>query len=233
MAKLSEVSVTEKSITVRVTGLDGTYSRSDRYVVFRKGGSPVSGEVSISAYATQSSTYTYTGLKADTEYDLEAYIYYTSNGSLKYSPVSARISTSSSGSSGGSGGSDGPSTENQIDNWYWDTNIYAGRAVSDVSYREWNSLIDKIDELLDTGHYGSWLIKSSEGATLSMSASKMNSQDKELTAERFNSVRYNIGAHRGTGVSRVYKDDIVYASYFDGLETGINNWIDDYNNDYT
>lgn len=123
--------------------------------------------------------------------------------------------------------------EDPIDNWYWDTNIYKGREVSDVSYTEWNSLINKIDELLDTGHYGKWLTDSSQGATLSMSASKMSSSDKTLTAARFNSVRYNIGAHRGTGVSRVYSGDIVYASYFDGLETGINNWIDDYNDDYT
>lgn len=123
--------------------------------------------------------------------------------------------------------------EDPIDNWYWSTSISKGVAVSKVSYKEWNSLISKIDELLDTGYYGSWLTKSSEGATLSMSASKMTSSDKKLTADRFNSVRYNIGAHRGTGIPKVSSGDIVYADYFDSLETAINKWINEYNNDHT
>lgn len=124
--------------------------------------------------------------------------------------------------------------EDSINEWSWDTNIYTGRKVSDVSYTEWNSLINKIYELLETGHYGEWEINPSQGATLSMEASKMTSQDRELTAARFNSVRYNIGTRKGTGISTVFKrDDPVKAEYLTKLETAINGWISEYNNDYT
>lgn len=217
MAKLSKVSVTEKSITVRVTGLDGTYSRSDRYVVFRKDGSPVSGQISISAYATQSSTYTYTGLKADTEYDLEAYIYYTSNGSLKYSSVSNSISTSSSGSSGGGSGDSGDDEEEDevtVDPWEWDDYpddfeaLDEKQATTNFSYQTWNDLVDKVYEMRKaydkrySKNYGNW----DSGEGLSRSNTKMSSSDKVLTAKRYNSLKNNVGAHPkwgGTGIPDV------------------------------
>lgn len=53
----------------------------------------------------------------------------------------------------------------------------------------------------------------------------MTSSDKTLTAARFNSVRYNIGAHYSTGISEVASGDPVLGSYFTTLTTKLNEWI--------
>lgn len=213
---------TSSTIEVYISGLDSSYSNNDRNIAWYIDGT-FDGTDSLKSGVSKSSVWKFTKLDPSTTYLIEATIFNTTQS--VYVELDRNITTEDEET-------EVPS-EDPIDNWYWSTSISKGVAVSKVSYKEWNSLISKIDELLDTGHYGSWLTKSSEGATLSMSASKMTSSDKKLTADRFNSVRYNIGAHRGTGISKVSSGDIVYADYFDSLETAINKWINEYNNDYT
>lgn len=226
----------EVSITVYVKGLDSGYSRSDRYIEFYDARSDYLGKTTVDAYASVSDTVTLTdsSWEADSNYIITGTAYYTDNGVWKSSPLSAVYLTAIAPSSGGGTDPDPDEpTEKRISRWYWDTDIHAGLPVSEVRFTEWNSLIDKIKELLDTGHYDSWLTKSSEGAILSMKDSRIDSSNKTLTAAKFNSVRFNISSRFATGISKVSKGDPVLAEYFDTLERSINKWIDEYNYDYT
>lgn len=54
---------------------------------------------------------------------------------------------------------------------------------------------------------------------------KMSSSDKVLTAKKFNSLRYNIGSHKATGITDKSKDEYVYGEYFTILTDKLNAWI--------
>ena len=54
----------------------------------------------------------------------------------------------------------------------------------------------------------------------------MGPTDKTLTAERFNSLRFNIGIFLSTGIPEVSSGDIVLGSYFLTLADSLNAWID-------
>ena len=112
-----------------------------------------------------------------------------------------------------------------VELWSWTTtelNAFNNNGLTTVlTYQRWNAFVDKIYEVSNND----WWISSTDGATLSYSATKMTSTDRILTAERFNSVRYNIGARKPTGISRVYKDDDVLGSYFITLGNKLNEWI--------
>lgn len=78
-ASISKVEATGTTITVRVDGLDSSYSRNDRTITWYIDGSEKD-TVSLGAYVSQSGTYQFTGLKPSTSYTIGASIYYTSNG---------------------------------------------------------------------------------------------------------------------------------------------------------
>lgn len=83
-------------------------------------------------------------------------------------------------------------------------------------------MCDKVKEVLDaTG--GSW-----DSTYASLSATKMTSSSKTLTAKRFNSLRYNIQKNVYVNASTVpaaTTGDIVYGSYFTYLMNRVNVWI--------
>ncbi len=90
---------------------------------------------------------------------------------------------------------------------------------SDFSYLVWNDMVDKVMEILE-----------SKGMTwysgyASYYDTKMSSRDKELTADRFNALKNNIGSHYPTGIQDVRKGDIVYGWYFTTLTDCMNDWI--------
>lgn len=102
------------------------------------------------------------------------------------------------------------------------TAVITQGAVSNFSYRVWNDLCSKVASVLDAAgltwddEYDTYL------------NTKMSDTDKELTAKRFNSLRYNIGSHYSTGIK---EEDIapgkdVLGSYFITLASCVNNWID-------
>lgn len=93
--------------------------------------------------------------------------------------------------------------------------------VSDFSYLVWNDLVDKVLEAKDAAGVA-WNPK-----YLSAANTKMTSSNKTLTADRFNSLRYNVGIHFSTGLNDVYKGDKVYGWYFTAITDALNNWIDD------
>ena len=94
-------------------------------------------------------------------------------------------------------------------------------AVSDFSYLVWNDLVDKVLEAKDATGVA-WNPK-----YLSAANTKMTSSNKTLTADRFNSLRYNIGIHSSTGLNDVYTGDLVYGWYFTYLTDALNTWIED------
>lgn len=84
-AAIEHVSSTASSLTVKVTGLDTNYSGSDRTIVWYYGTSTSnytqSDNIDLSAYASESSEYTITGLRPSTNYYVYAVITY--NGGTK------------------------------------------------------------------------------------------------------------------------------------------------------
>lgn len=93
-------------------------------------------------------------------------------------------------------------------------------AVTNFSYLVWNDLCDKVKEILDATS-GSW-----DSTYATYANTKMSSNDKILTATKFNSLRYNIGSHYSTGIYDVSANDDVLGSYFTTLVSCINGWID-------
>lgn len=122
-----------------------------------------------------------------------------------------------------------------ISSWYWSTT--ASNAMNNkgpasaVTWQEWNSLCDKVQECLDRAgeswytYYGP-----NGGYTPTYAATRMSSTDKAMTAARFNAVRGNIGSHASTGISPVSKGDKVMGSYFLSIVNALNNWISILNN---
>lgn len=130
----------------------------------------------------------------------------------------------------------GEAEKPRIDKWSWNTSngnasasdtrtaysaVRNNGRLSDFSYLVWNDMVDKVREVLESKN----LLWNSRFA--SYAATKMSYGSKILTADRFNSLRYNIGLHYSTGIRDVYKGDIVYGWYFTTLTNCINEWIDD------
>lgn len=137
---------------------------------------------------------------------------------------------------GGGGGSSGVT----VSKWDWRqsngqastsqtrsaaNSLIAGGEISNFSYLVWNDMVDKVKDIIDAAE-SSWWTSTTAGATLTYANTKMTPSNKILTAARFNSLRYNIGARQSTGISKVNTGDVVYASYFTALTTAMNNWID-------
>ena len=95
-------------------------------------------------------------------------------------------------------------------------------SLSDFSYEVWNDMCAKVREIRlaagvgewDTGVYG-----------ISYDNTRMSPKDKNLTANRFNSLRYNIDLQHKTGIDEVSSGDIVYGKYFEILMLKVNEWL--------
>lgn len=89
MASLNINSVTSNSIGVYISGLDSSYSRTDRYVDWYLGGA-FNQTTSLGAYISQSSVVNFTGLSSDTLYTITGRIFYTlvAGGAYSYVDVS-------------------------------------------------------------------------------------------------------------------------------------------------
>lgn len=114
--------------------------------------------------------------------------------------------------------SNGESTDEQTRKAY--TAIKNEGHFGDFSYRVWNDMCKKVNDIL----YATGEQWDSRYATYA--STKMSSSDKILTAQRFNSLRYNIGSHYGTGITEVKQGDTVKGEYFITLANSINGWIE-------
>ena len=95
--------------------------------------------------------------------------------------------------------------------------------LSEFSHKVWNDMIDKVSEIISLEN-DVWYDNYD-----SVANTRMTSSDKVLTAQRFNSLRFNIGARENapsTGITDRVAGDTVYGSYFTTLTDCINGWID-------
>jgi len=97
--------------------------------------------------------------------------------------------------------------------------INGTRQLDGLSFLVWNDLCDKVNETAVTAG-DSWL--TSWGT---LSATKMSSSSKALTAQRFNALKNNIGARISTGVQDAGIDSPIYWENFLTLATKLNAWI--------
>lgn len=97
---------------------------------------------------------------------------------------------------------------------------------TDFSYLVWNDFVEKVSEVATAAGY-SWLTSSDSGNTyLTKANTKMTSSDRNITAARFNSLKFQIGHVYGTSIPDVSKGDTMYGSYFVTLASKLNDWID-------
>ena len=95
--------------------------------------------------------------------------------------------------------------------------------LSDFNYKVWNDMCTKVSNVRLFAEVGAW---DTTGGGLTISETKMNANDKTLTATRFNSLKYQIGSHVPTGIGDKVAGNIVYGSYFVTLMEKLNAWID-------
>lgn len=106
--------------------------------------------------------------------------------------------------------------------------LLAKSLVSNFSHEVLNDLVNKAYEVI-AALPGKWLTKSNDGTEyLDVDDVLMNENDKTLTAERFNSLKFNIGSRESTGINDVSKGDEVIGEYFLTLAEKINTLIDKY-----
>lgn len=92
-------------------------------------------------------------------------------------------------------------------------------SLSDFSYHVWNDMCKKVLDIENAAGL-QWNPKYAEYLD-----TKMSSTDKVLTADRFNSLRYNIGRSYSTGIDEVKSGWPVLGSYFVTLTNCMNAWI--------
>lgn len=81
--------------------------------------------------------------------------------------------------------SNGSATATQTSNAY--SAVQSKGKLSNFSYRVWNDLVEKVNELVETSD-GIW-----NSRYASLPETKMSSSSRTMTATRFNSLRYNMG----------------------------------------
>ena len=94
-------------------------------------------------------------------------------------------------------------------------------SLSDFSYKVWNDMCKKVLDIENAAGL-KWNPKYAEYLD-----TKMSSTDKVLTADRFNSLRYNIGRSYSTGIDEVNSGWPVLGSYFVTLTDCMNAWINE------
>lgn len=224
MASIQVVSTTQTSIAVQITGMDPNYSGNTRYIHWYVDGTEKTPSVEVSGAPSTGGYKNITGLTAGTTYTITA----TVNAEGWGSAVTIGTITQATDSATPTitpfswSASNGSATRTQTANAYQAVNY--GRAVSEFSHLVWNDMVDKVKEILDAKGW-SWATNSTQGATLSYSNTRMTSSPYTLTAAKFNSLRFNIGSHVSTNISKVETGYTVVGSYFTRLVDCMNDMI--------
>lgn len=230
-AELEFGTVTATSIQVRIVGLNtlswdnyGT-SKVPRYNSFKIS---CIGDVRIAEKGSVSGTskyITYTGLTPGTLYEFNYIVNFTSDTGVTndYSGGYAEQATNA---------------RPKVERWTWTASngsasiaqtkaaysaVTGHGSTTDFSYRVWNDLVNKVAEAAEAAG-GSWNVPGSK--YLSLEETLMSANDKVLTANRFNSLKVNIGSRISTGIQDVSPGDAVVGSYFITLADKLNQWID-------
>lgn len=216
MAYIQITSTTESTISARMTGLDTSWNEGTRTVYWYIDG-VMDGTSTLPNGVSSGGSYTFRGLEPSTDYEIQAEVKAATGLDIWFSETAR---------------TDDP--EIQVDPWSWTSSngsassaqtqraydaLFDHGYLSDFSYLVWNDLCDKVQEVLDaTGD--SW-----DSEYASYNATRMSSNNRQLTARRFNSLRFNIGSHESTGIQEVSKGDTVYGWYFTTLANSLNRWI--------
>lgn len=233
MAYINILSITSSSIRVNIGGLSTDYSYNDRVCIWSIDGIE-DGRSKLSAGVSSGGAYTFSGLKSNTQYDIDVEIF-GAQGMPGYTVTLSETARTSSVSGG---------DDNVPEPWYWNTsNGNASATLTKQSYNAlmnkntttrfshivWNDMCDKIVEIREYLGFSSW-----NNTYGSYENTKMDYYDKILTASRFNALRYNVdtaidasklGNNQKTGISLVSKGDPVYAWYFTTITDCINKLI--------
>lgn len=92
--------------------------------------------------------------------------------------------------------------------------------LSDFSYKVWNDLCHRVKDTADYAGY-EW-----DEGYLNYQNTLMSDTDKEMTANRFNSLNYNIRLRYATGIPYQNKGDKIMGNYFTTMVNALNSWID-------
>lgn len=228
MASISVDQRTTSSFRLRLTGLDTSYSGAARYLQWYVGGVLYGDGIPVSNGAANSAYYYVTGLDADTHYVLEAVV---SNGSQSWTFTNTTDGYTLSSGSGGGGGS-----SLNVTPWDWNAanstaggtaeataaqtqafyqGLYGNTTVENMSYKVWNDLVAKANEVV-TGLGYSWTGRS-------LSLCKMTANRRQMTAAIYNAVVNNLMQISGvSGLSTVSAGDSVTGRHFWSLTTTIN-----------
>ncbi|MGL4731250.1 MAG: fibronectin type III domain-containing protein [Clostridium sp.] len=203
---ISWTGVTDTSLTCEVIG----FSVVDygRYVDWYVNNSYY-GTTNISANSTNCPSITFRGLSPGTTYSIGANIYKTSNDEYLWGG-SRNLTT----------------TENPSDSkpslWHWsqaELNAFNNNGPTDILlHQRWNAFVEKVKK------FDKWKNGSNSGQYY-LDDALMTSNDKTLTAYKFNVIRQSIGgmASNGSGISAVNSGDRVYGWYFIQLAERLNN----------
>lgn len=209
-------SVTETSISVAFN-VEVTYAATYKikYGISETGDSKTSGEFTLSAggtYTTYASTFS--SLKAGTTYTVWCSLYNAGTGAEL--GITDTLSVTTSGTASIEvwdwAKSNGSATVAQTQAAY--SALLLKGNVADFSYRVWNDLVNKANEVI-VANGGSW-----DSTYGTLSATLMSASDKRMTAKRYNAVWYQF--NQSAPVSR---GDEMMASYFLALANAINRAI--------
>lgn len=222
MANVSKVSSTYNSITVQLINLDSSYNQETRYChwYYKLSGASsytYAGVVTLGNQISSGGNYTITSLNYNNLYDIKANVKTQNSGidvtigpeSYSTNRVSAFSWTSSNG--------DATATQTRNAKSAVDNH----GACTNFSYLVWNDMVNKLSEIL-TARGWSWA-RGSNNEYATQSNTLMSSNDKTMTALRFNSFKHNIGIHVSTGIDDVVQGAICYGHYFTDLVSIMNN----------
>ena len=209
---------TTDSISARLVGINTDYPNNKVRVTFYVAGSQVSSFTFAGVPSSGTTKWmTKTGLKPGTRYSVsieaeDLVTGWSNSWSDRVTTDKILVSAWSWSSSNGT------ASASQTKAAY--TALTNNGSTSDFSYLVWNDMCSKVIEIENAAGL-TWSTKYASYAD-----TKMSSSDKVLTATRFNSLRYNIGAVYSTDINEVASGDTVYAWYFTTLARCMNEWID-------
>ena len=200
---ITSISATSTTIRITYTSISGA---SGYEIAWRR-----SGETGATTIRTSSLSYTITGLTPDTEYVVN-YRGYNSGGDGSYMSSGRTISTSLIQWSWTA--SNGSASSAQTQSAY--TAVMNKGRLSSFNYLVWNDLVNMINLAINTAG-GSW-----NSSYASLANTLMTSGNKNMTAVRFNSARYNLGRYISVGLGEVSRGNKIYGSYFTSLTIELN-----------
>ena len=224
MAYVKVKEVTTNSAKITVTGLEKVnyarifyfYLNDDKYY----------GSNSLAGGESKDVSYTYTKLKPDTFYTIKVSVCRASNGQWltnlegSFQTEAIPILPWTWNDCQTIDGDVGEASDLETMSAY--SAITKQMETTEFSYKVWNDLCAKTREVRSARGPSSW-----RSDFLSYSDTLMSSSDKILTAERFNSLRINIGSRQDVSSIPypVVKGGEVYGSYFLTLTNALNREI--------